>query len=78
MNSIKYQWTEGGQQRQFALVYVQGTHETPYVFGDKSQPLSIEVRDFYIGTVPVTQGFWSHIADRASVCRQESFRMQVI
>ncbi|MCC6929470.1 MAG: SUMF1/EgtB/PvdO family nonheme iron enzyme [Gemmatimonadaceae bacterium] len=58
MHSIEYRWENG----EFTLIPVRGTHGEPYVFGDSPHAHAIEVRDFFIGSVPVTQGFWSHIA----------------
>jgi formylglycine-generating enzyme len=61
MNSIIYRWTDGEQKRDLALVHVRGTQGVPYHFGDPAQRLSVDLRDFFIGVVPVTQSFWSHI-----------------
>jgi formylglycine-generating enzyme required for sulfatase activity len=42
----------------FEMVFVEGTHGRPYSFGD-STPM--EVRDFFVGTTPVTGAFWAHV-----------------
>jgi formylglycine-generating enzyme required for sulfatase activity len=58
MSSLSYGWENG----EFTLVHVQGTRGDPYTFGDPPDVLAVEVGDFFIGTVPVTQAFWDHIA----------------
>jgi formylglycine-generating enzyme len=58
MNSIQYRWENG----EFTLVPVRGTRGESYDFGDSPHVLAVEVPDFFIGSVTVTQEFWSHIA----------------
>jgi formylglycine-generating enzyme required for sulfatase activity len=58
MNSLSYNWENG----EVTLAHVEGTHGEPYGFGDPPHILEIEIRDFFIGTVTVTQAFWDHIA----------------
>jgi sulfatase modifying factor 1 len=43
------------------MVYVQGTGGRPYLFGEGKERRPIEVADFFIATVPVTQALWSHV-----------------
>ncbi len=62
MTAIRYRWTDGGEPREFALALVRGTEGDPYTFGEPPNELPIEVPAFYIGVVPTTQAFWSHIA----------------
>src|SRR6185295_12962916 len=45
------------------LVFVEGTHGTPYEFGEGDQRSAIEVPDFYIATVPATNELWAHVMD---------------
>jgi formylglycine-generating enzyme required for sulfatase activity len=42
------------------MVFVQGTHGNPYQFGERAGS-HVEIPDFHIGTVPVTQALWMHI-----------------
>ena len=58
MSSLDYDWEIGD----VSLAYVQGTRGDPYTFGDPPDVLGVEIRDFFIGAVPVTQAFWDHIA----------------
>lgn len=53
-------WTAHGQTHHLRLAFVEGTHGHPYSFGDtNTQP--VEVGDYWIGTVPVTQALWIHV-----------------
>ena len=61
MQPISYRWIDGQQERGVVFVPVPGTRGDPYAFGEPPQSLAIEVRDFFIGAVPVTQAFWSHV-----------------
>jgi formylglycine-generating enzyme required for sulfatase activity len=62
MSSLRYTWDTG----EFTLVHVQGTRGEPYDFGEPPQVVRVEVPDFFIGTVAVTQGFWSHVVGAAT------------
>lgn len=62
MHSIQYRWEDG----ELTLVPVRGTHGEAYAFGDPPHALIVEVRDFFIGSVAVTQGFWSHVGGAES------------
>jgi formylglycine-generating enzyme required for sulfatase activity len=57
VSSVSYEWDTG----EFSLVHVQGTRGEPYTFGEPPQDLRVEVPDFFIGAVAITQGFWSHV-----------------
>jgi formylglycine-generating enzyme len=61
MNTISYRWTDDGHTREFALVHVPGTSGAPYTFGDPPRGVSVNMQDFFIAVVPVTQAFWSHV-----------------
>lgn len=61
MNTISYHWTDQGYPREFSLVHVPGTNGSPYAFGVSPRSASVNVRDFFIAVVPVTQAFWSHV-----------------
>jgi formylglycine-generating enzyme len=67
---ISYRWNDGQTDRRFDLVRVEGTHGDPYDFGkDEGNGVrSVEIGDFFIAAVPVTQAFWTHImGDNPSV-----------
>jgi sulfatase modifying factor 1 len=59
--SIKYKWKDGDSDRVYEMVYVEGTHGRPFSFGEENDKRLVEVDDFFIGTLPVTQSFWSHV-----------------
>lgn len=60
MDSISYRWTDG-REREFVLGRVQGTGAAPYTFGVQPQCISVSVPEFYVGVVPITQAFWTHV-----------------
>ena len=64
MASLKYNWNGTGHT--FELVYVEGTNGSPYAFGEGTARAEIEVPAFFIGTVPVTQALWTHVAGTKS------------
>ena len=45
----------------FPMIYVHGTHGTPYLFGSDDQKLEIQVPDFFISKFPVTQLLWEYV-----------------
>lgn len=61
MQSISYRWNDEIGDGAFELVHVRGTHGQPYAFGEPPADLLVELPDFYIATVPVTQRLWTHI-----------------
>lgn len=62
MPSLNYTWNSDDTGHTFELVYVEGTNGSPYVFGEGTARAEIEVPAFFIGTVPVTQALWTHVA----------------
>jgi len=44
----------------FPMVWVRGSGETGYLFGDKEKQ-NVQVRDFFISQYPVTQKLWEYI-----------------
>jgi formylglycine-generating enzyme required for sulfatase activity len=58
MESINYSWNDLDGEYTLKLVYVGGTHGRPYSFNG-SRP--VEIPDFHIGSVPVTQALWTHV-----------------
>jgi len=61
MEDINYSWNVDEGIESFKLAFVRGTHGYPYSFGDGATTRLVEVRDFFIGTVPVTQTLWTHV-----------------
>jgi formylglycine-generating enzyme required for sulfatase activity len=61
MQRITYRWNGGGHANVFEMVLVTGTHGQPYSFGEQPDSRPVEIHDFFIGVVPVTQAFWIHI-----------------
>ena len=61
MRALRYNWNASGAGHGFDLVYVEGTNGRPYTFGEGAGSRTLEVRDFFIGTVPVTQALWAHV-----------------
>jgi sulfatase modifying factor 1 len=61
METITYQWSVAGEDHSLRLVHVPGTLSEPYSFGDGDAVRSIELREFFIGTTPVTQALWTHV-----------------
>ena len=66
MDSIRYRWTDAGQDGELVLVRVPGTGGDPFSFGEGGDSISVEVNDFYIAAVPTTQGFWTHALEAES------------
>lgn len=61
MQVVRYRWNDENGDHVFDLVHVRGTHGEPYAFGEPPTNLLVDVPDFFIATVPVTQRLWSHI-----------------
>lgn len=61
MSLISYRWADDGHTREFALVHVLGTGSTGYTFGHPPESVSVQLREFFVAVVPVTQAFWSHV-----------------
>ncbi len=61
MRTISYKWTTPRGDRSFEMVRVEGTNGRPYSFGTGTESFQVEVREFWIATVPVTQAFWMHL-----------------
>lgn len=70
MVSIQYEFDPSGNCRPLELVYVQGTRDRPYRFGEVDNSIDVALSDFFISTVPVTQELWSHVTEEnPSICR---------
>lgn len=61
MNNLTYRWRWNDSDHQLEMVYVEGTRDRPYQFGEGPEKRAVEVRPFYIATVPVTQALWNHV-----------------
>jgi formylglycine-generating enzyme required for sulfatase activity len=61
MESIRYSWNAGDRDTVFELAFVRGTHGDPYSFGERAGSRPVEIQDFFIGAVPVTQALWTHV-----------------
>lgn len=59
--NLTYSFAIGGAVHALDMVFVEGTHSRPYLFGDGNAPLAVEVRDFFISRFPVTQTLWTHV-----------------
>jgi formylglycine-generating enzyme required for sulfatase activity len=62
MENIRYSWQASHGAGLFELAFVEGTHGQPYSFGESTGARMVEIQDFFIGTVPVTQALWTHVA----------------
>jgi hypothetical protein len=60
MSDLRYCWSVGGSEHSMAMVFVEGTGGRPFLFGE-GERRPIEIRDFFMATVPVTQALWSHV-----------------
>ena len=76
MRSVSYCWNDEDGGHAVELVHVRGTHSEPYAFGEPPNDLLVDVPDFFIATVPVTQRLWTHLsgavppAIRSGACRR--------
>jgi formylglycine-generating enzyme len=61
MEPGRYRWSDGDVNHVFDFVYVKGTQGHPYSFGQTTGGNPVEIQDFFIATVPVTQALWTHI-----------------
>jgi formylglycine-generating enzyme required for sulfatase activity len=61
LNTMRYRWKSGSIDPELQMVRVEGTNGRPYGFGDGEAPRPMEVREFWIATVPVTQALWVHV-----------------
>lgn len=61
MEPIRYIWRDRDGNHVFDLVYVKGTQSHPYSFGERTGGRPVEIQDFFIATVPVTQALWTHV-----------------
>ena len=78
MTTIRYEWSDGDTGRMLELVHVEGTNGRPYDFGEGDDARRIEVRGFFVATVPVTQALWTHVmgADNPANGRGAQFPLE--
>jgi formylglycine-generating enzyme len=58
---VRYNWNAGGADCALELVQVDGTNGHPCPLGEATEHRLVDVRDFFIATVPVTQALWIHV-----------------
>jgi formylglycine-generating enzyme required for sulfatase activity len=61
MQPITYSWNAGERRHVFDFAFVRGTQGHPYSFGEPPGARPVDLHDFFIGTVPVTQALWIHV-----------------
>jgi sulfatase modifying factor 1 len=61
MKNRVYTYEAGEAVHEMEMIYVSGTNGSPYLFGVGGMQHAINVGDFYIGKLPVTQSLWMHI-----------------
>lgn len=61
MAAISYKWKSGKDEHVLEMVRVEGTNGRPYRFGEGDQTRLIEVPEFWLATVTVTQALWLHV-----------------
>lgn len=66
MKELQYQWTIDDAVHSLKLIHVQGTGGRPYAFGEGADQCEVEVQDFFIAAVPVTQALWDHVVGPGS------------
>ena len=69
---LTYRWKAEDGEHELGLVRVTGTDGTPFRFGGEAKQRPVEVRDFYMGSTPVTQALWQHIMGSNPSRRLES------
>ena len=62
----RYEWADADGGHTLEMVLVRGTYGRPYPFGEPSAARQVEVGDFLIATVPVTQALWMHVMGAGS------------
>jgi formylglycine-generating enzyme len=60
MSDLKYCWSVEGSDHSMMMAFVEGTRGHPVLFGE-GERRPIEIRDFFMATVPVTQALWCHV-----------------
>ena len=77
MTNVTYNYETGNAVHSLNLVPVAGSHGCPYTFGEGEQRISVEIPDFFIATVPVTQSLWAHVMrNNPSINRSENWPVE--
>jgi formylglycine-generating enzyme required for sulfatase activity len=68
MSNLKYCWRVDGSDHSIVMAYVEGTNGRPFLFGEghEKRAIEIEISDFFMATVPVTQALWTHVMGAGS------------
>lgn len=61
MATIRYSWDTDDHSHVLDLIFVAGTQGHPYSFGEQACVRSVEIQDFFLTAVPVTQALWAHV-----------------
>jgi formylglycine-generating enzyme len=66
LEPIRHHWADTNDEHVAEFIHVRGTHGHGYSFGEPEGDRIIEVRDFFIGSVPVSQSLYTHIMGAGS------------
>jgi len=66
MKLLRYEWDSDGANYVLQMIHVEGTRGHPYSFGEEVDLSNVEVPDFFIATVPVTQALWTQVYEADS------------
>ena len=61
MESLEYKWRVDGNEHSLRMIFVTGTKGQPYRFGAGNESALVDVGDFYLAEIPVTQALWNHV-----------------
>ena len=61
MDTFTYTWRDGPREHACRFVHVPGTQGRPYPLGAPTASRPVEVREFFLGSTPVTQALWVHV-----------------
>jgi formylglycine-generating enzyme len=61
MTLRSYSWRTGDTDHDFQLAWVEGTVDTPYLFGREANRRPTHITGFHISTTPVTQALWARV-----------------
>lgn len=61
MNTLKHTWRADGADQALLMNFVEGTKGRAFSFGERPGSRDIQIADFFMSTVPVTQALWTHV-----------------